>query len=48
MESTNTMPALQEAILTWLRQWKGETDANPQWTTRYGLREAIRCQDKLG
>ncbi len=48
MESTNTMPALQAAILMRLRQWKGETTDNPQWTTRYGLREAIRCQDKLG
>ena len=48
MESTKTMPALQEAILMRLRQWKGETNDNPQWTTRYGLREAIRCQDELG
>ena len=48
MESTKTMPALQEAILMRLRQWKGETTDNPQWTTRYGLREAIRCQDELG
>ena len=33
METKHTMPELQEAIITWLRQWKGLTTQNPSWTT---------------
>jgi hypothetical protein len=42
------MPALQEAILTRLRQWKGDTNDNLQWTSQYGLKQAILHQDELG
>jgi hypothetical protein len=48
MTSASTMPALQDAIITRLRQWKGDTVASPQWSTRYGLRNAILQQDELG
>ena len=48
METTNTMPELQEAIITRLRQWKGLTTRNPAWTTQNGLRHAVGHQDELG
>jgi hypothetical protein len=48
MESTNTMPELQDAIITRLRQWKGLTRKNPTWPTLHGLRIAVAHQDELG
>jgi hypothetical protein len=48
MESTNTMPELQTALITRLRQWKGETNDNPTFSTHCGLRAAILHQDEIG
>jgi hypothetical protein len=48
MESATTMPELQEALITRLRQWKGLTRHNPTWTTLHGLRHAVGNQDELG
>jgi hypothetical protein len=48
MELTHTMPELQTAIVTRLRQWKGTIRGNPVWTAKFGLREAVMYQDELG
>lgn len=48
MESATTMPELQVALITRLRQWKGLTRHNPTWTTLHGLRHAVGNQDAIG
>jgi hypothetical protein len=48
MESTHTMPELQTAVITRLRQWKGETNEDPLLPEHCGLRSAVLHQDELG
>jgi hypothetical protein len=42
------MPELQTALITRLRQWKGDTDDNPTFSTHCGLRAAVLHQDEIG
>lgn len=42
------MPELQTAVITRLRQWKGETNVDPLLTEHCGLRSAVLHQDELG